>query len=70
MAPALEDEIVALRKWLTEGSLDAGADPTAAARDAALSMTVDATLPLEQTAQAHDRVDANSRGPVLIEIPD
>jgi NADPH2:quinone reductase len=53
-----------------EAKQRAAADLTAAARDAALSIAVDATLPLEQTARAHDRVDAGARGRVLIAIPD
>lgn len=48
----------------------AAADLTTAARDGALSIAVDAVLPLEQAAQAHDRVDAGARGRVLLEIPD
>src|SRR5207247_6358801 len=43
---------------------------TAAARAGALSVTVDALLPLEQAAQAHDRVDQGARGRVLLTIPD
>jgi NADPH:quinone reductase len=48
----------------------AAADLTAAARAGALSVTVDALLPLEQAAQAHDRVDQSARGRVLLTIPD
>ncbi len=48
----------------------AAEDLTAAARDGALSIAVDATLPLEETAEAHDRVDAGRRGRILIEILD
>lgn len=48
----------------------AAADLTAAARDGALSVTIDALLPLEQAAQAHDRVDQGARGRVLLAIPD
>jgi len=48
----------------------AAADLTAAARAGALSVTVDALLPLEQAAQAHDRVDQGARGRVLLTIPD
>jgi len=48
----------------------AAADLTTAARDGALSIAVDAVLPLEQAAQAHDRVDAGARGRVLLAIPD
>ena len=48
----------------------AAADLTAAARDGALSVTIDALLPLEQAAQAHDRVDQGARGRVLLTIAD
>lgn len=48
----------------------AAADLTAAARDGALSVTIAALLPLEQAAQAHDRVDQGARGRVLLTIPD
>jgi NADPH2:quinone reductase len=48
----------------------AAADLTAAARDGALSVTIDALLPLEQAAQAHDRVDQGARGRVLLTISD
>jgi len=48
----------------------AAADLTAAARAGALSVTVDALLPLEQAAQAHDRVDQGARGRVLLTIPE
>jgi NADPH2:quinone reductase len=48
----------------------AAADLTAAAQDGALSIPVDAMFPLEQTAEAHDRVDAGVRGRVLIAVPD
>jgi NADPH:quinone reductase len=47
----------------------AAADLTAAARDGALAIAVDAVLPLEQAARAHDRVDAGARGRVLLAIP-
>ena len=48
----------------------AAAGLTAAARDGALSIPVDAPLPLEQAAQAHDRVDAGPRARILLAIPD
>jgi NADPH2:quinone reductase len=48
----------------------AAADLTAAARDGALSVTVGTLLPLEQAAQAHDRVDQRVRGRVLLAVPD
>lgn len=47
----------------------AARDLTAAARDGAISVAVDATLPLEETARAHDRVDAGTRGRILVAIP-
>ena len=48
----------------------AAADLTAAARDGALSISVETLLPLERAAQAHDRVDQGTRGRVLLAIPD
>ena len=48
----------------------AAADLTAAAKAGALSVPLDVVLPLEQAAQAHDRVDAGARGRVLLAIPD
>jgi NADPH2:quinone reductase len=48
----------------------AAADLTAAARDGALSIPIDAPLPLEQVAQAHDRVDGGARARILLAIPD
>jgi NADPH2:quinone reductase len=48
----------------------AAADLTAAARDGALSIAVGTPLPLEQTAEAHERVDAGTRDRVLLAIPD
>ena len=53
-----------------EAKQRAAVDLTAAARDGALSIAVDATVPLEATAQAHDRVDTGRRGRVLVAIPD
>jgi NADPH2:quinone reductase len=49
-----------------EAKVLAATDLTAAARDGALSVSVDATLPLEATAEAHDRVDAGTRGRILV----
>jgi len=46
----------------------AAADLTAAAAAGVLSVAVDATLPLEATAEAHDRVDAGTSGRVLVTI--
>jgi NADPH:quinone reductase len=48
----------------------AAVDLTAAARDGALSIPVDAPLPLEQAAEAHDRVDTGARARILLAIPD
>jgi NADPH:quinone reductase len=45
-------------------------DLTAAARDGALSIATGAPLPLERTAEAHDRVDAGGRERVLLKLPD
>lgn len=53
-----------------EAKQQAAADLTAAARDGALSIPVDTVLPLEQAAQAHDRVDAGAHGRVLLAILD
>ena len=46
----------------------AAADLTAAARDGALSIAIGTPLPLNETAEAHDRVDAGTRDRVLIAI--
>jgi NADPH2:quinone reductase len=43
-------------------------DLTAAARDGALSVQIGPVLPLEQAAQAHDRVDAGTRARVLLAV--
>ena len=48
----------------------AAADLTSAARDGALSISIGEPLPLDQIADAHDRVDAGSRERVLIAIND
>jgi len=48
----------------------AAADLTAAARDGALSIAIGTPLPLERTADAHDRVDAGARDRVLLAVPD
>jgi NADPH:quinone reductase len=42
---------------------------TTAARDGALSITIDTPLSLNQVAQAHDRVDAGTRARILLVIP-
>jgi NADPH2:quinone reductase len=47
----------------------AAADLTTAARDGALSISIGVPLPLEQTAEAHDRIDAGTRERVLLAIP-
>src|SRR3954453_17828632 len=47
----------------------AAAGLTAAAREGALSIAIGAPLPLEQAAEAHDRVDAGARDRVLLAIP-
>ena len=54
----------------SEAKQQAAADLTAAARDDALSIPIDAPLPLEQAAQAHDRVDEGARARILLAIPD
>jgi NADPH2:quinone reductase len=48
----------------------AAADLTAAAGDGALSIPIDTLLPLGKAAQAHDRVDEDARGRVLLAIPE
>jgi NADPH2:quinone reductase len=48
----------------------AAVDLTAAARDGALSIPIGAPLPLERTAEAHDRVDSGARERVLLRIRD
>jgi NADPH2:quinone reductase len=53
-----------------EAKQQAAADLTAAARDGALSIAIGEPLPLERTAEAHDRVDAGARERVLLAIPD
>jgi NADPH:quinone reductase len=47
----------------------AAADLTDAARDGALSVAIGTPLPLDKTAEAHDRVDARTRDRVLVAIP-
>jgi NADPH2:quinone reductase len=54
----------------TAAKQQAAADLTAAARDRALSIAIAAALPLEHTAEAHDRVDAGARDRILLTIPD
>src|SRR3954452_22871194 len=48
----------------------AAADLTAAARDGALRCAIGEPLPLDRIAEAHDRLDAGTRGRVLLAIPD
>jgi NADPH2:quinone reductase len=48
----------------------AAEDLTTAARDGALSIPTSEPLPLDQIAEAHDRVDAGTRQRVLLAIPD
>lgn len=45
------------------------ADLTVAARDGVLSIAIGTPLPLEQAAEAHDRIDAGARDRVLLSIP-
>jgi len=47
----------------------AAADLTTAAREGALSIPIGDPLPLDQIAEAHDRVDAGTRQRVLLSIP-
>ena len=47
----------------------AAADLTTAAREGSLSIPIGPPLPLEQIANAHDRVDADARQRVLLKIP-
>lgn len=47
----------------------AARDLTAAAAVGALTVDVGDRYPLEDIAQAHDRVDAGGRGRVLVTIP-
>ena len=50
--------------------VQAAADLTAASQAGALSIAIGRPVPLERTAQAHDRVDAGTRERVLLAIPD
>jgi NADPH2:quinone reductase len=47
----------------------AAADLTTATRDGALVVPIGEPLPLDRTAEAHDRVDAGARERVLITLP-
>jgi NADPH2:quinone reductase len=51
-----------------EAKRAAAADLTDAARQGALSIPIGDPLPLERTAEAHDRVDAGARERVLLNI--
>jgi NADPH2:quinone reductase len=53
-----------------EAKQQAATDLTAAAEDGALSVRIGTVLPLEQAAQAHDRVDAGTRARVLLAVRD
>jgi NADPH2:quinone reductase len=52
-----------------EAKLQAAADLTAAAREGTLRITIEAPVPLERIAEAHDRVDAGAPGRVILSIP-
>jgi NADPH2:quinone reductase len=54
----------------TEAKQQAATDLTTAAADGALTIAVGAAQPLEQIAQAHDRVDAGAPARVLLDIPE
>jgi NADPH2:quinone reductase len=53
----------------TASKQQAAADLTAAARDGALSIAIGTPLRLDETAEAHDRVDGGTRDRVLLAIP-
>lgn len=52
-----------------EAKRQVGGDLATAARDGALSIPIDGLIPLEHVADAHARVDAGTRGRVLLTIP-
>jgi NADPH2:quinone reductase len=52
-----------------EAKRQAADDLTTAAHDGALSIPIGSPLPLEQAAQAHERVDAGTHARVLLAIP-
>lgn len=52
-----------------EAKRQAARDLTAAAAVGALSIDIGARYPLDEIAQAHDRVDVGGRGRVLVSIP-
>ena len=54
----------------TPAKQQATADLTAAAREGVLAIPIGEPLPLEQAADAHDRVDAGSRQRVLLTVED
>jgi NADPH2:quinone reductase len=49
--------------------LQATADLSVAARDGALRVPIDEPLPLDRSAEAHDRVDAGGRARLVLSIP-
>ena len=51
-----------------EATEQAAADLTTAAFDGAFTISLDQILPLERTAEAHDRVDTGGRGRVLVAV--
>jgi NADPH2:quinone reductase len=54
--------------FTAETKEQAAADLTTAARDGALSISIGEPLPLDEIADAHDRVDAGERDRVLISL--
>jgi NADPH:quinone reductase len=48
---------------------DAANDLTTAAADGKLSIAISDPLPLERIAEAHDRLDAGTRGRILLTMP-
>jgi NADPH2:quinone reductase len=51
-----------------EAKRQAADDLTTAAAEGAISVPIDAVLPLDKIAEAHDRVDAGTRGRILVAI--
>jgi NADPH2:quinone reductase len=56
--------------FLAAARRQAAVDLTAAADQGALSVPIASSLPLDRTAEAHDRVDAGTRDRVLVSIAD
>jgi NADPH2:quinone reductase len=52
----------------TDAKQRAAADLTTAAQDSALAIPIATPLPLADTAEAHDQVDAGSRSRVLVAV--